>query len=1032
MGPPARTVAVIDHDLVVSLLRTAADTVLTLSPLAVVVLVLLVPYVYRILFLRSRVDRRGYHQTRSRTAPIVRRLRKRLDFNARHWRNYVANPRGNLKYRVEVSLFFDLAKAAAAYHASGLWDDHMRQHGIVQPEFIDEEDSLLENLERNGFFESAFFAEGVANRYLMGRTRAGYAPLLVQNDPALRSRAVALFKEALEEIEPQYEEGHIYLPFLKLTRWERVRFRIHTLIITKLLSDGVERALALSMSYGLVHLLKGDSVNRGAVDFIMDIVALLFMTHFFDVVLTKRYSGYKSAWEDQERFYYRRQIHQFLIGLDEDEARAERTREKASLKRLQQLEPDRALVKRVFHAIKRHSRDPRKPGLLLAAAEDVHAHSPDDSTPVMLVLLKEFAVAHRGGYERLVRQARRGRRRLRELDALVQTLLNDAACLTIAERNRRPLPDREHAQEWRRAMQSLHRDFPEAIDQLKSELLVTDLESARFTPAQRRALILTHYLGGLLWRLRQIDPADPLGRRKDARIYHATLAYSLPALKHLLGRQEQGAHDYGLTPAQLSNLIHRIEQAIPLPPGHRQRRLMTDQPGIVIALEEIQELVEIKKSPARSTPPDMDSSQLRSWLESSARDEAALGVLAHAIHDAYRSVLPTRGENQSQPMAADLVIDPRGFDPHFNPQGAELLQSHLARTSFDGTSNEAVLGFLGSVGARESPLETRPEFSPHLTFLDLQPVIDYLANTGEDPEILEELTHQSLVEFYLAAHRARSVHDLPDTLIRPSEGEDAGGAIARQMAVIRLLKAKLAADQEPAFLLLQETVNELEVILNPMHADLDFLLGQAARVNPKRLPETRRRLYRMQDAGRGLLVPLACMAEDHGLFEHGLDSYWSDFETATDRDKFLRQFDVNGQAHAEAIIRARILLHEYEALRAMIPASGERGAYASYDSIAGDSTLLKISAAVVMTMIEQSGLRAEPRFNAIHQVLAAAMAKQGFCKRGNLSDLVRVTLKERDAFGNTVILRRGDLESADIQLLQPVFPLPSDAGPAPT
>jgi len=204
------SLALIDHDLVISLIRTASDTVLTLSPLAVVVLILLVPYVYRILVLRSRVDRRNYQQTRSRTAPIVRRMRKRLDFNARHWSNYVANPRGNLKYRVEVSLFYDLAKAAAAYHASGRWDDHMRQHGMVQPEFIDEEFTLLENLEKNGFFESQFFVEGVANRYLMGRKGEGFVPLLVQTDSALRARATALFKEALAEIEPQYEEGHIY------------------------------------------------------------------------------------------------------------------------------------------------------------------------------------------------------------------------------------------------------------------------------------------------------------------------------------------------------------------------------------------------------------------------------------------------------------------------------------------------------------------------------------------------------------------------------------------------------------------------------------------------------------------------------------------------------------------------------------------------------------------------------------------------------------------------------------------------------
>jgi hypothetical protein len=1018
--------ALIDHELVVSLIRTASDTLLTLSPLAVVVLILLVPYVYRILFLRSRVDRRSFQQTRSRTAPIVRRMRKRLDFDARHWANYVAKPGRNLNYRIETSLFYDLAKAAAAYHASGQWDDHMRQHGIVQPEFIDEEHSLLENLEKNGFFESSFFAEGVADRYLMGRTNKGYGPLLVQTDPALRARATALFKEALAEIEPQYEEGHIYLPFLKLSRWERVRFRIHTLIITKLLSDGVERAMALAMSYGLVHLLKGESVSRGAVDFIMDMVALLFMTHLFDIVLTKRYSGFKSAWEDQERFYYRRQIHQFLIGLDEEDARAERAREKQGLARLILSGSDRGLIKRVFKAVRKNCRDPRKPGRLLTAAEDVLEYSQEDSTPVALVLLKEFAVAHRSAYEQLIKKTRRGRRRLQELDALVRVLLNDEACIAVANRKKVMLPEEGNSQEWQRAIQSLHRDSPEEIDQLKTELLMAELASSKFTPAQRRNLILTHYLGGLLWRLRQIDDTDPLGRRKDARIYHGTLTYSIPALKGLLARRQSEEFDCGLKPAEMGRLITQIQKAIPLPPGHLLRQRMSGVPQIVTALEEIQELVEIKKSPARSTAPELETSQLRSWLDSSAQDQPALSVLAHAIHEAYRSVLATRVESHAKSVAGDLVIDPRVFDPHFNPHGAEALQGLLARNSLDGNPSEAVLTFLGCLGTGAMAAAAMPQAPPRLTFLDLQPIVDYVSNTNEDPEILEELTHQALVEFYLEAHRAKRVQDLSDALIRPSEGEDTGGLIARQMAIIRLLKAKISTDQGSTFLLLQEAVNELEVVVNPMHADLDFLLRQAARVNPKQFEAARESLFRLQDAGRSLLVPLSCMADDKGVFEHGLDAYWSDFEPATEKEKFLRQFDINGREHADAIIRARILLHQYDALRAMMPVSGERGAYASYDSVAGDTVLLKISAAIIMAMIEQCGLRTEIRFSAVHRVLSEALARQGFCKRGNLSDLVRVTLKERDEFGNTLFMRRPGAGSAGGQRLQPVFPIPSD------
>jgi len=780
------------------------------------------------------------------------------------------------------------------------------------------------------------------------------------------------------------------------------------------------------MSYGLVHLLKGESVSRGAVDFIMDMVALLFMTHLFDVVLTKRYSGYKSAWEDQERFYYRRQIHQFLIGIDEDDARAERVQEKQGIARLIESGSDRRLIKKVFKAIKKNSRDPRKPGRLLKAAQDVLDYSGEDSTPVVLVLLKEFAVAHRDSYERLEKRSRRGRERLQELDGLVRVLQSEAACVAIADRKKRRLPDEGDTQEWRRAMQCLHRDYPEEIDQLKTELLMAELASSRFTQSQRRALILTHYLGGLLWRLREIEDADPLGRRKDARIYHATLAYSIPALKGILANQKSGDIDYGLKPQEIGRLITQIQNAMPLPPGHLQRQRMSGAIGVSSALEEIQELVEIKKSPVRSTAPELETSQLGIWLDASAKEGQALSVLAHAIHAAYRSVLDTTVESHSKSVAGDLVIDPRAFDPHFNPRGAGILQKALARTALDGSPNTSVEAFLGCVGADRVAAEGMPAAPPTLTVLDLQSVLEYVTDTNEDPEVLEELTHQSLVEFYLEAHRATSIHDLPDALIRPSEGEDTGGSIARQMAVVRLLKAKISTDQESAFLLMQEAVNELEVIVNPMHADLDFLLGQAARVNPKHVDETRDRLFRLQDAGRALLVPLACMADGCGLFEHGLDAYWADFEPATDKEKFLRQFDVNGREHAEAIIRARILLHQYEALRAIMPISGERSAYTSYDSLSGDTVLLKVSAAIVMAMIEQSGLRTEGRFSAVHRVLSVALARQGFCKRGNLSDLVRVTLKERDEFGNTIFMRRNPGERVGEQKFQPTFPLPGD------
>ena len=81
----------IDHDIVASAIRAAKDTALMLSPLALVVLALLLPYVYRLLFLRAKLDKRSYEETRSRTAPMVRRLRRQLDFalgtGASMWRS---------------------------------------------------------------------------------------------------------------------------------------------------------------------------------------------------------------------------------------------------------------------------------------------------------------------------------------------------------------------------------------------------------------------------------------------------------------------------------------------------------------------------------------------------------------------------------------------------------------------------------------------------------------------------------------------------------------------------------------------------------------------------------------------------------------------------------------------------------------------------------------------------------------------------------------------------------------------------------
>jgi hypothetical protein len=66
----------------------------------------------------------------------------------------------------------------------------------------------------------------------------------------------------------------------------------------------------------------------------------------------------------------------------------------------------------------------------------------------------------------------------------------------------------------------------------------------------------------------------------------------------------------------------------------------------------------------------------------------------------------------------------------------------------------------------------------------------------------------------------------------------------------------------------------------------------------------------------------------------------------------------------------------------------------------------------VRTMIDQSGLRTDARFRAVREVLSVAMTRQGYCNRGNLSDLVRVTIKLRDSAGHTMFLTRGALAPA--------------------
>ncbi|MFM8470651.1 MAG: hypothetical protein ACKODH_11915, partial [Limisphaerales bacterium] len=481
--------AVIDPDIIASALRAAVDSLLVLSPLALVVVALLLPYIYRVLFLRAKVDKRCYEEGKSKTAPIVRRLRRHLDFAARHWSEYLASRRRNLKYRIEVSLLYDFAKAAAAYYASDQWREHTRRQGVEQPVFVDEDKPLRDNLERNGFFLSAFFKEGVVNRYLMQPTAGGFGPVRAQNDPALLARATTLFREALTEIEPQFEQGHIYLPFLTLSRWERLRFRIHTMIITRLLSEGMEKALALMLSYGLVALLKGDTASRGAVDFIMDIVALLFMAHIFDSVFKDRCSQFKTNWEDRERYFYRRQMHQFVLGLDSAVAREETRREQEAAELLVARAKNPRGVKRLVRTLKRASRQPQETALLLGAAQDVMDFDQTEVSPVALVLLKELAASYPPAYAKLLARWRTFRHPWADADPLVALLLSDAPLVTVAARMSRALPERDHEADWHRAVHALHEDFPAEVDEARVEHVCECLAAPSLTPARRRAVL---------------------------------------------------------------------------------------------------------------------------------------------------------------------------------------------------------------------------------------------------------------------------------------------------------------------------------------------------------------------------------------------------------------------------------------------------------------------------------------------------------------------------------------------------------------
>lgn len=179
MNSTAKCMALLDSEVIAFAIRAARDTAFMLSPLALVVIALLLPYIYRIIFLRAKVDKRSYEEGKSKTAPMVRRLRRHLDFAARHWGEYVPSGRRNLKYRIEVSLLYDYAKAVAAYYASDQWRDHLRRQGVAALVFMDEDKPLRENLDHNGFFLSNFFKEGVVNRYLMQSNSAGFGSVRV-------------------------------------------------------------------------------------------------------------------------------------------------------------------------------------------------------------------------------------------------------------------------------------------------------------------------------------------------------------------------------------------------------------------------------------------------------------------------------------------------------------------------------------------------------------------------------------------------------------------------------------------------------------------------------------------------------------------------------------------------------------------------------------------------------------------------------------------------------------------------------------
>lgn len=1008
--------ALIDHDIVASAIRAAMDTALLLSPLALVVIALLVPSVYRLLFLRAKLDKRSYEETKSQTASVVRRLRRHLDFSARHWSGYLAHQRKNLKHRIEISLLYDIAKAAAAYYATDQWREFMRRQGMANPVFIDEDKSLRDNFEQNGFFLSPFFKEGVVNRYLMRPTAGGFGSVHVEGDPILLARATTLFREALKEIEPQFEQGHIYLPFLTLSRWERLRFRIHTMIITRLLSEGMEKAVALTLSYGLIALLKGEEVSSGAVGFVMDIVALLFMAHIFDSLFKDRCGQFKMNWEDRERYYYRRQMHHFIAGLDSAMAREEARRETEAIQFLGIRANNPRGVKRIVRILKRASRNPQETPLLLGAAQDVMDYAQEEPSPIALVLMKELATGYPTAYAQLLGHWRRFRHPWVDTDKLVTLLLSDAPLTRVAARKSRPLPERENETEWHRAIHALQNEFPAEVDEARVEHVTQCLASEARSPSQRKALVLCFFFGGLLWRLRQMDPENPLGRRRDARLHDATLTFTLPTLERIQARQSDGACDYGLQPSEIAGLISRIRSILPLAAGHKLRLKMGDGQSLWPALEEIQSAVAVKKQPASSNRQDLPARHLREWLDASTGDRRALGGLTAAIHEASRSGLDSKLDKQSRTSTESLIVDPQAFDAHYNQHRALTLRQRLARRGIDGQDNEAVLAFLGFWGSKDVKPAPLGEIPIRLTFLDLQPVVDYVSDRERDSETLEEITHQALVEFYQAARMAESVHELPDVLTRPAEGDDAGGSIARQMAVIRSLRAKIIADQEPVFLLLQEAAHQLQVILNPLHASLDQLLGHAAGLGPAIAEATRWNLYRMQDAGLALLIPLTCMAKRLGVFSEGTDAYWLTYETTTNQEQFLRQFDVQDQEHADALIRARVLLHQFEALRSLIPtyAARERTAFASFDTMAGDADLLRAGAATVMTMIDQSGLRTDPRFRAIREALDLAMARQGYSNRGNLSDMIRVTLKQRDSSGNTIFLTKGTQTSARV------------------